>query len=330
MTRRWRPSLALVLGGALAATLALSLVGMIALRYLGPVTGFRHAAIGIALIIALATGGLGWLLLRLLLQPIRALESFAAGVEAGEDIAPPAHFGTRELHSTARRVIAMAGVLRDREATVRAYTDHVTHELKTPVAAIRAGVELIEDGGTLAAGDLELLARIGSAGRQIEAQLAALRDMARARETRYIGESTLAMVLPGLGADWPALTLEAEGESVRIAIAPEGLRLLLGHLVRNSSEEGADRVQIRAAVSGEVCHLHVSDNGRGISPGNAARVFEPFFTTRRETGGTGMGLAVLRAILSSHGGSIALTDGKTGSGKAGGAAFRLILPLAAG
>ena len=207
MSRRWRPSLALVLGGALAGTLALSLAGIITLRYLGPVTGFRHAAIGIALVIAVATAGLGWLLLRLLLQPIRALEQFAAGVEEGRDVAPPAHFGTRELHSTARRVIAMAGVLRDRETTVRAYTDHVTHELKTPVAAIRAGVELIEDGGTLAPEDQEVLLRIAGAGRQIEAQLAGLRDMARARETRYIGAAVLAGVLPDLRADWPQVTV---------------------------------------------------------------------------------------------------------------------------
>ena len=65
MTRNWRPSLALVLGGGLAGTLALSFAGLVTLRYLGPVIGFRNAAILLALVITLATGALGWLLVRL-------------------------------------------------------------------------------------------------------------------------------------------------------------------------------------------------------------------------------------------------------------------------
>jgi two-component system, OmpR family, sensor kinase len=50
----------------------------------------------------------------------------------------------------------------------------------------------------------------------------------------------------------------------------------------------------------------VQDDGRGISPGNRERVFEPFFTTGRETGGTGMGLSIVRNILAAHGGEISL------------------------
>ena len=321
MTRRWRPSLALVLGGGLAGTLGLSFIGMVALRYLGPVIGFRHAVLIIALIIAAATAMLGWLLVRLLLRPIRALEHFAAGTENGTPLVPPAHFGTRELHITAQRVIAMAGALRDREATVRAYTDHVTHELKTPVAAIRAGVELMADGGQLAADDAALLEQIGAAGRQIEAQLAALRQVARARETRYLGQSTLAALLPRLGEDWPGLRFAASGEAVAIPLAAEGLRLILGALARNAGEHGATEMRLTVSLSGDECRLSVSDNGSGISPGNAARIFEPFFTTRRETGGTGMGLAILRAMLAAHGGTVVLTPAGEGAG------FLLTLPL---
>ena len=70
MTQKWRPSLAFVLGGALCGTLALSFVGLVAFRYLGPMMGFREAAILLAIIIAGATSILGWLLVRLLLRPI--------------------------------------------------------------------------------------------------------------------------------------------------------------------------------------------------------------------------------------------------------------------
>ena len=317
MSHHWRPSLTLVLGGALAGTLALSLTGMVALRYLGPEIGFRRAALLLAVLIALATAGLGWLLVRLLLRPIRDLERFAAAHEKGEEPQPPLHFGTQELHATGRRVIAMAEALRNREASIRAFTDHVTHELRTPAAAIRAGVELLEDSPGLSPDDRALLAQVDSARKQLEGQLSALRDAARARETRYLGRCSLARILPLMRADWPGLTLRAEGVEVGIPLADEGLRIVLGHLLRNAGEHGADSVTIKAEADGTQCQLTVHDNGRGISAGNAPRVFDPFFTTRREGGGTGMGLTVVRAILHAHHTEISVAASEQG------ASFRL-------
>jgi signal transduction histidine kinase len=60
----------------------------------------------------------------------------------------------------------------------------------------------------------------------------------------------------------------------------------------------------------------------GISPGNRDRVFEPFFTTRREAGGTGMGLQIVRSMLAAHGGTIKLLPSEAG------ATFELRVPLA--
>ena len=223
MSRRWRPNLALVLGGGLAGTLALSFIGLVALRYLGPVIGFRHAATLLATLITLATALLSWLMVRLLLRPIRALERYALALEQATAPEPPVHFGTQETRATALRVIAMAEALRDREATIRAYTDHVTHELKTPVAAIRAASELLEDGLT-DPGDKALLAQIDGAREQMERQLAALRDAARARETRWLGESRLVDVLPALATGHPLLVLTATGERQRLPLA-DGSRM---------------------------------------------------------------------------------------------------------
>ncbi len=321
MSRRWRPSLWLVLGGALGGTLALSFAGLVALRYLGPAVGFRHAALGLALVIAGLTGVLGWLLLRLLLRPIAALESYAAEVRAGHPAAPPAHFGTRELHRTARSVIDMAETLRDREATIRSYTDHVTHELRTPVTALRAAVELLEDGGTLSPADRHLLGQIDGARAQIEAQLDALRRAAQAREARHVGSTTLSDLAPLLAAH--PLRLEIRGGRVPIPLGAEGLLQVLGQLLRNAAEHGATAITL-TAERGEGCTLTVSDDGPGISAGNAGRIFEPFFTTRREEGGTGMGLAIARAILTAHRAGIALVP------SARGATFRLDFPAAEG
>ena len=306
--RRWRPSLALVLGGALAGTLGLSFVGLVALRYLGPEVGYRAAAAGLGLTITLATGLVGWLLVRLLLRPIRALGRYAEE----DDPQPPAHFGTREIHATARRVIAMAETLRDREATIRSFTDHVTHEIKTPVSVIRAATELLSD--TVSEADRPLLASIEGAARQIEAQLAALRAAARARETRWLGQSTLAEVAPLL-----PIKVELSGAEVPLPLAAEGLTVVLTQLCRNAEEAGAGRVWLSALTDGA---LVVADDGPGVSAGNASRIFEPFFTTRRETGGTGMGLSVVRNLLEAHRATITL-ERAGGSEPASGAVFRI-------
>lgn len=311
--RRWRPSLAMVLGGGLAGTLALSFAGLVALRYLGPAIGFRNAALGLALFIALATAALGWLLVRLLLRPIRALEQFAAAQEQASAPPPPQNFGTKELHATAQRVIAMASALRDREATVRAYTDHVTHELKTPVSAIRAAVELLQDSPDLLPEDQALVAQIDGARLQIEAQLAALRRAAQARETRYLGDCRLAALLPRLAAQYPGLVLALQGPDLPLPLAPEGMEVVLSQLLRNAAENGARHLWLAVSARPGDLSLTLHDDGPGISPGNADRIFDPFFTTRRSEGGTGMGLAVVRNILQAHRATIELTPGPRGA-----------------
>jgi len=313
MNRRWRPSLAFVLAGALAGTLGLALAGLVALRYLGPEIGFRNAALLLGLAITVGTALLGWLLLRLLLRPVQALEAYARAQEAADPAPPPAHFGTRETAATARRVIVMAEALRDREATFRAFTDHVTHELKTPVAAIRAAAELLEDGGSLSPEDRRLLAEIDGARAQIEAQLAGLRRAAQAREARYLGQSRLTDLLPTLATDFPGLALQATGEALPLPIAPEGMAIVLGQLLRNAAEHGAARVVLAAHVEAGRLTLDVADDGHGISAGNEARIFEPFFTTRREMGGTGMGLSVVRNLLAAHHAGIMLLPGNSGT-----------------
>jgi two-component system OmpR family sensor kinase len=256
--------------------------------------GFKVAAAGLAVAITLATFVLGWMLWRLLLRPIKDLGRFA-----GEgDGRPPDHFGTREIHATARRVITMAETLRDREATVRAFTDHVTHEIKTPVTAILAATELLFDG--VAEADRPLLAVVEGAARQIETQLAALRTAARAREVRWLGQTCLAEVAPSL-----PMNVVIEGADVALPLAAEGLAVVLTQLCRNAVEAGATRVWLSASPGAGVI---VADDGPGISLGNAARIFEPFFTTKREVGGTGMGLSVVRNLLEAHRATITLED----------------------
>lgn len=308
MIRKWRPSLRLVLGGALAVTLTLSLSGLVALRYLGPEIGFRNSAILIAGAICLLTGVLGALLVRLLLRPIRSLSAYARSVRAAPDTpaAPPLHYGTSELRQLAGAVIDMADTLTLREATIRSYSDHVTHQLKSPTAAIVAAAELLEDGMATGSEDRRLVDQISGAAREIQEHLDALRKMARAREANHLGETTLAELADRLSCD--AVRLELTGARIPLPMAAEGLALVLTELRDNAIAHGASDLRIGAEEIGNGVTLRVTDNGGGIPEGNRTRILEPFFTTRRAEGGTGMGLAIADSILKAHGGHLDLAS----------------------
>ncbi|SFJ43266.1 HAMP domain-containing sensor histidine kinase [Celeribacter neptunius] len=313
MSRRWRPSLGFVIGGGLSGALLVSLLGLVALRYLGPEIGFRKAAVILAIGILVTTATLGWLMVRLLLRPIAQLRDYAASHEAGQIAPRPQHFGTQEITQTAEAVISMTEALRDREATVRSFTDHVVHELKTPISAIRAATELLEDSATLIGEDAGLLQQLDGARAQIEAQLESLRAIARARETRYIGKVSLGDVVASLRDQFTDVAVICAAPQEPLPMAIEGVQLVCSQLLRNAREHGASRVELSCSERAGRVILDVKDNGDGVSPGHAAHVFEPFFTSRRQAGGTGMGLAITRNVLKAHGAKIELLSASRGA-----------------
>lgn len=326
MTGKWRPSLWLVVGGALAGTLGLSFAGLVVLRYLGPEVGFRNAAMIIAVVIAALTAGLGWLLLRLILRPVDALAGYAGMVRAGRaDATPPGRFGTRELGAMGGAVVDMAQALRAREATVRSFTDHVTHELKTPVSALQAAAELLEDDTTLSEESRALVGQVGTAAQVLDRQLAALRDVARARLTQRGGAARLDDLAVDLRAAHPDLDLGIDGGARALPMDAQALRAVLDQMLGNAAQAGATRVDLHLRDTPQGLLLRCADNGPGISPGNRARVFDPFFTTRRGRGGSGMGLTIAQALAESAGAQLMLE--KDGGGDHG-AVFTLRFPAA--
>lgn len=309
MKRKWRPSLSLVLGGGLAGTLLLSLLGLVALRYLGPEIGFRRAAVILALLIGLATAVLGYLLIRLLMRPVTTLAEYAGAVRRGGEAAPPEQFGTRELSQLGDVVLDMSQTLQRREASIRGFADHVTHELKTPVTAVRAAGELLQDSANLNAQDAGLLDQILGAADQMQAQLGALNRVTAARAPDHHGSCRLSDFVTDLQASFPTLKIEVSGDEHSLPLAQSGLEIVLHHLLDNAFRHGATGVEIDISAG----KMRVTDNGPGVSHGNRAQIFAPFFTTRRETGGTGMGLAIVSALLSAHGHGIALVDSPQGA-----------------
>ena len=169
-----------------------------------------------------------------------------------------------------------------------------------------------------------------------ERLVADLRDIGTPRghrtepvELGRVLDSTLALVRPVMHRNRITVEREIAEGLPRVPGDPSALAQLLLNLLKNAAEaleETGGTVRIRAALAadGAGVEVSVSDDGPGIDPALAERIFEPFVTTRPPGRGTGLGLPISRRIAEAHGGSLAL-DATAGAG----ATFVLRLPLEA-
>lgn len=305
--RKWRPPLALVIGGTLLGVLFLPIVALFLLRALSPHFGWTQSFLMLGVGVAMATAILGFLLRRLIQRPVYGLTTYARALRRGQTTPPPEQYGTPELQDLGQAVIDMGATLQGRATQMRAYADHVTHELKSPLTALRGSAELLqgaEDSETRAA----LAKSIDAAGLRMETLLQDLQRHARASQSSGPGQTQLSSVATGLGA-------EVETDAT-LPLSKADLTTILTQLVQNAFAHGATQVRLRATPE----RLDIIDNGPGIAPGDRARIFDPFFTTRRDSGGTGMGLSIAQSLCRANGAEISLLDSPKG------AHFRIVFP----
>lgn len=303
----------LILGGSLMAILILPIYGAVFADLITPMTGRRNAVFIVAIGSFIATLVLGWLLWRLILAPVQALAAKAEHIRGGGAPTPLEHLGTPEIGELAQAVLDMAEVLQSREMAVRGYTDHVTHELKTPLTAIRGAAELLEADESLSLEARRMAHTIVGAEKRAERLLSAARQIAAARMPEHRGSVTLAEGAEGLKTRFPGIRIEVLNGEQMLPLAKSGLSVVLGHIAENAVEAGANTFVLEAGQDEDGVWMTLGDDGPGISTGNAAQVFEPFFTTRRDMGGTGMGLAIVKTLLLAHGGQISIDETDVGT-----------------
>ena len=298
ISRKWRPPLGLVIGGGLAGVLLTPLIGIIYFRLWGNVLGWGEAAWLVFWIALVATTILGVLLWRLVLRPVYALTVHAKAIKAGQMDAPvPTHFGTPEFRDLGQSVIDMGATLNSRAASLRAYADHVTHELKSPLTSIQGAAELLQSDGLSDDDRTALCETVAAASQRMNALLNDLRRHARASQSAGVGSCNLRDALP----ENSSIEFTIDGDAP-VPLEADDLRAILIQLSQNAQAHGATALD----MSWDGARLLAQDNGTGISQGDMSRIFDPFFTTRRETGGTGMGLSIVRSLLAARGGQIEL------------------------
>jgi two-component system, NtrC family, sensor histidine kinase GlrK len=216
---------------------------------------------------------------------------------------------------------------------------HVSHELKTPLTALREGAELLADGtaGPLAPQQREIVAIVRRAAGELARLIEALLDYQRAAaslaslelDRADLADIARRAVAPhALAAEARGVTIDLEAASAVIVADAEKLRVAVDNLVSNAlkfSPRGG-RVAVTVRPEGENAILEVTDEGPGVLPEDRERVFEWFFRGEEDRGGavrgSGLGLAIARELVSAHGGRIEIVDEARP-----GAHFRVSLPV---
>ena len=292
---------------------------------------------GLILVVAVAL--LSWLLAAVLGRPLNRLIDQAQRVERGERGAavPLKHPGTREVALISQAVAEMAQTLESRADYISNFAANVSHELKTPLTSIQGTVELLRDHlSEMTPEELgRFLDMLEKDSHRLEKLVDRLLELARADMIRPGSETAevrpvVKAVVERFRAEGLSLEHDVAGSDegrvdpgLRVAMAPETLDSLLSNLVDNARHHGGGDVQVSLTVhlEGKITNLEIKDDGPGISEGNKSRIFDRFFTTRRDQGRSGLGLSIVKALVEAHRGSISL------SSRPGETVFSLRLPV---
>lgn len=251
--------------------------------------------------VGLAALAIGFVFWRFITRPIYGLIASTTAISDGstDTIRPLPHYGTREVAHLGQSFLTMADALQARAAAIQTFTAHVTHELKSPITSVAGAAELLRDKGGQMTPEQQgrFLDNIASDASRMAHLLDQLRNLAAARELARSGTALVSDAILGLSQRFPELDIECRNPRQLVPLAAENLTIILTHLMENAAEHGATKVTLYPHRQSDALVLSVIDNGVGIDPANANRIFDAFFTTRRDSGGTGMGLGIVSAIL---------------------------------
>jgi len=290
------------------------------------------AAIAVTIVLALAFGL--WLA-----RPLKRLEKAVVGLGENRLDQPIDIRGPTDVRLLGRRLEWLRLRLAELDSDKARFLRHVSHELKTPLAALREGVSLLEDGvaGTLTTPQREVARILRQNTSALQGQIEdLLRFNAAAFEARQlVRQSTeLTALIKDLVAQqrlqWLARQLQVvvHGEPLKVEVDAEKLRTALGNLLSNAIRFSPVGATIRFSVThrpDRAC-IDILDQGPGVATVDKSRVFEPFYRGERQPNdaerGSGIGLSIVHEYITAHGGQVELmNDGP-------GAHFHIELPHA--
>jgi two-component system OmpR family sensor kinase len=269
---------------------------------------------------AIAMAPVAYVFARRLSAPIRLFAAAAERLGRDPRAEPLVLKGPSEIRVAVRAFNDMQERLRryveDRTAMVGA----IAHDLRTPLTRLRFRIEgLPEEQRAKMSNDIDQMEEM------ISAALTFVRDASRPGERTPLELSSLLESLCDEMAETGASTEVESGEKVVLDGDPMALRRLFTNLLENAVKFGG-RARTRVFREASNAVVEIEDDGPGIPPADREKVFEPFYrrepSRSRQTGGIGLGLAVVRSIARGHGGDVLLVN-RVG----GGLTARVQLPL---
>jgi two-component system sensor histidine kinase GlrK len=273
----------------------------------------------------------------LIARPIRQLDAairHLGEAEFGRGIVVD---GPADLRYLGERLEWLRQRLAELEEQKSLFLRHVSHELKTPLTALREGAALLADGamGPLNAPQKEIVNILSRSANELAALIDRLLDYQRAMASLSSLELKPADLAEIAERAVDPHRLAAASRNVRIRLdakpAPlvgdaEKLRIVVDNLVSNAirfTPEGGT-VSVSTRHEGDAGVIEVQDTGPGVRPEDRERVFDWFFKSPSAAGGSGFGLAIARELAAAHGGKLELVQHPDR-----GARFRVLVPVSA-
>ncbi|WP_037585935.1 sensor histidine kinase [Stenoxybacter acetivorans] len=280
----------------------------------------------------------GWLLARRLVRPIRKTADIAAAIADGRyDVQFESKTNTRELNHLVFSINHLSCALARQESLRKQLTADVAHELRTPLATLGTHIEAMVEGiwkptperlqscheeilrlGKMVA-DLERLEHAESENLKLEKSFVDLLALSKTVCDNFAGQLAN-----------KNQRLEIDGVNVIVSIDKDRVSGVIMNLMSNAvkyAPEGS-KISIFIQDTPEFAQLSIEDAGPGIPEAELPYIFERFYradkSRNRDTGGTGIGLAIVKSVVSAHGGTIT-----AGNHVGGGARFTVTLPKAA-
>ena len=237
-----------------------------------------------------------------------------------------------EIELLAVTMNRMLGRLEHAMARQREFVGDASHELKTPLATMRASLDVSERSGVVSKDSQRVLSEEVD---RMTALVADLLTLAKAdagpgvRRVEVDLDDVTAGEMAGCARTRPEISVRLEGVPVRGLGDPGMLARAVRNLVENAVRYATDQVVVRIGTQGDYAALVVEDDGPGIPVADRGRVLERFVRLEehrgRRDGGTGLGLAIVAEVARAHGGRI-----EVGESDLGGAQVMLLLPRAGG
>lgn len=271
-----------------------------------------------------------------LVRPLRALTAAVQRLAEGDVSAQVRVVGGDEIGRLSVAFNSMAGRRAELERLRKAMVSDVAHELRTPLSNIRGWLEAAEDG--VVDNDGELLASVLEEALLLQHIIDDLRDLSAADAGELRLSKAPVPVADVLAQTAHAHRADADASGVRLTVTadeaalvdadPVRLRQMAGNLLSNAIRHTphGGTVTLSARVTEGSVRIDVADTGAGIAPDELPHVFERFWRAEksrsRQTGGSGLGLSIVRKLAEAHGGTVTAH-----STPGAGAVFRLTLPL---